>query len=322
LALLPLGFLPWLLALPLAQHSPAYTPGDPPRTALRLRTLLMLWALAMLAFFTVSRSKLPGYILPAVPPLAMLAGIGLAGAGRRAYRELSAFTCVTGLIIVAIGSANLYGATRDAARAPYGAYALWIVAGGTAWIIGGALAWRLARRTVDRVALPALLALAMGVHGGTQLLVAGHNALRGSRSAYDLAGIVRPHLDPTEPFYSVRTFDHTLPFYLRKPLTLVDYSDELALGLRMEPWRGVPNVDRFEERWRKDVRPLALMSPQTFETLAARGIPLAVIARDGRRVVAGKPQVDPAGIATPADESSAGRGENARGTEPVRPIQP
>jgi hypothetical protein len=35
---------------------------------------LVLWALVVIVFFSFSESKLPGYILPAVPPLAILAG--------------------------------------------------------------------------------------------------------------------------------------------------------------------------------------------------------------------------------------------------------
>lgn len=317
--LLPLGFLPWLLALPMAQHARAYALANPSPTALRVRLALALWALVVLAFFTASRSKLPGYILPAVPPLAMLAGIGLADAGRRAYREIAGFAGVTGLVIAVIGVATHYGAAQDTTRAPYGAYAPWIIAGGMAWTVSAMFAWRYARRRSngDRSMLPELLALAVGVHAGTQLLIAGHDALRGSRSAYDLAQTVRPHMDRSQPFYAVQIFDHTLPFYLGKPLTLVDYEDELALGLRMEPWRGVRDLDTFEQRWRRDARPLALMSPQTFDALIDRGVPLNELARDRRRVVAGKPDVHAGALATSVEEV-----EQARTPETDRSTQP
>jgi len=317
--LLPLGFLPWLLALPTAQHARSYALGDPSRTTLRVRLALVLWAMVILAFFTASRSKLPGYILPAVPPLAMLAGIGLADAGRRACREIAGFAGATGLVIAVIGIAIHYGATQDATRAPYGTYAPWIVAGGAAWTVGAVLAWRYARRrsSTDRSMLPGLFALALGVHAGTQLLIAGHDALRGSRSAYDLALAVRPHLDRSQPFYAVRIFDHTLPFYLGKPLTLVDYEDELALGLRMEPWRGIRDIDTFERRWRLDARPLALMSPQTFETLIDRGVPLTALAGDRRRVIAGKAGARADEVAPSAEHAEeAHAGETARSTPP------
>lgn len=317
--LLPLGFLPWLLALPLAQNTHAYALANPSRTVLRVRTALVLWTVVILAFFTVSRSKLPGYILPAVPPLAMLAGIGLADAGQRAYREIAGFAGATGFVIVAIGIAILYGAAQDVTRAPYGAYAPWIVAGGAAWMVGAVFAWRHAQRRSgsDRSMLPVLFALALGVHTGTQLLIAGHDTLRGSRSAYDLARAVRPHQDRSQPFYAVRIFDHTLPFYLGKPFTLVDYEDELALGLRMEPWRGIRDLDTFEQRWRRDSRPLALMSPQTFEMLIDRGVPLTALARDRRRVIAAKLDERTGALATSAEKV-----EHARTPETARSTQP
>lgn len=319
IVLLPLGLLPWLLALPMAQHASGYALANPSRTALRVRTALVLWTVVILAFFTASRSKLPGYILPAVPPLAMLAGIGLADTGRRGYREIAGFAGATGFVVAVIGIAILYDAAQNATRAPYGNYAPWIVAGGAAWMVGAVFAWRCVRRRsgADRSMLAALVALVLGVHGGTQLLIAGHDALRASRSAYDLAQTVRPYLDRTQPFYAVQIFDHTLPFYLDKPLTLVDYEDELALGLLMEPWRGIRDLDTFEQRWRQDARPLALMSPQTFEMLIDRGIPLTVLARDRRRVIAGKPAARTDGSAT-----SVERAEEAQAAEMARSTQP
>ncbi len=55
---------------------------SPPVDALRhdpKARLLASWALATLVLFSVSTNKLPGYILPALPPLAALMGIRLAG---------------------------------------------------------------------------------------------------------------------------------------------------------------------------------------------------------------------------------------------------
>jgi len=34
-------------------------------------------------------------------------------------------------------------------RAPYGAYAPWIVAGGAAWTVGAVFAWRYARQALE-----------------------------------------------------------------------------------------------------------------------------------------------------------------------------
>jgi hypothetical protein len=48
--------------------------------------------------------------------------------------------------------------------------------------------------------------------------------------------------DRNAPFYSARTYDQTLPYELGRTVTLVDYTDEIALGLRMEPQKGIPSI--------------------------------------------------------------------------------
>jgi 4-amino-4-deoxy-L-arabinose transferase-like glycosyltransferase len=65
LAVLSLPLLPWL--------RPAVARGyfrDPERGPVRL--LMLVWIVVVVAFFSLPRSKLLGYVLPAVPPLAYL----------------------------------------------------------------------------------------------------------------------------------------------------------------------------------------------------------------------------------------------------------
>ncbi len=52
-----------------------------------LRDFLVVWAVLPVVFFSISQSKLPGYILPAIPPLLMLAGLEL---GRRLKEQRTA----------------------------------------------------------------------------------------------------------------------------------------------------------------------------------------------------------------------------------------
>ena len=73
------GLLPWT---PLLILLPRKALGTDPKAR-----FLAVWAVTTLIFFSVSANKLPGYILPAVPPLAALLGVGLA-ARRRAWPAL------------------------------------------------------------------------------------------------------------------------------------------------------------------------------------------------------------------------------------------
>ena len=96
---------------------------------------------------------------------------------------------------------------------------------------------------------------------------------------------------PDVPFYSVQTYDQTLPFYFHRTVTLVDYRDEMDFGLTQEPGLAVPDLAEFEDRWRRDALAYALLAPGTHAHLAARGLPMTVLARDGRRViVSNRPQ--------------------------------
>lgn len=69
LPVLVVGLFPWS-ALPLAGLG-----GLAPRAS-RRDLFLLLWLVAPLLFFSAAGSKLPGYALPCLPPLALLAGRG------------------------------------------------------------------------------------------------------------------------------------------------------------------------------------------------------------------------------------------------------
>jgi 4-amino-4-deoxy-L-arabinose transferase-like glycosyltransferase len=66
-----LAFMPWALAVPWALARALRPPW--PDADSRLWTLLSLWALVVVGFFTLSPFKLPHYGLPAFPALAVLA---------------------------------------------------------------------------------------------------------------------------------------------------------------------------------------------------------------------------------------------------------
>jgi 4-amino-4-deoxy-L-arabinose transferase-like glycosyltransferase len=70
LGVLAAGFLPWTLMLGWVWRKAHWVKLEPERRELWL--LLSVWAWFTVGFFSLSRSKLPAYILPAFPPLAVL----------------------------------------------------------------------------------------------------------------------------------------------------------------------------------------------------------------------------------------------------------
>ncbi|MBX3635723.1 MAG: glycosyltransferase family 39 protein [Rubrivivax sp.] len=85
-ALLALAALPWLVVLPWRRSLLA--PGwwtDPALGG--QRQLLGWWVVAVVAFFSLPQSKLVGYVLPALPPLALLLADAAAAGGPRQVRR-------------------------------------------------------------------------------------------------------------------------------------------------------------------------------------------------------------------------------------------
>jgi 4-amino-4-deoxy-L-arabinose transferase-like glycosyltransferase len=90
--IIPVAFLPWIGVLIWTAIVGLKTVRARPLNA--SACFLLCWAGFCFAFFTISRSKLPGYILPAVPPIALLlsrAATSLAPLKRRSF-ALAALT--------------------------------------------------------------------------------------------------------------------------------------------------------------------------------------------------------------------------------------
>lgn len=101
----PAGLLPWTFFLiPAIQRIRRLRPRADRRDLLAL--FAWVWAGVMIIFFSFSGSKLPGYILPAVPALVIIIGIEIERVwrGERA-RSLEAATWMTALLLIAIGAA-------------------------------------------------------------------------------------------------------------------------------------------------------------------------------------------------------------------------
>ena len=87
-------------------------------------------------------------------------------------------------------------------------------------------------------------ALSLSVLAAVQLAIAGFDAFSPMRSTSAIlrAAQASAPFAADAPFYQIEMYDQTVPFYLERPTTLVDYRDELALGIDAEPGKADPNV--------------------------------------------------------------------------------
>ncbi len=285
--ILLLGILPWLLplidALLAALRQARSREFDP-------TLFLLIWSGFIFVFFSISGSKLPSYILPIFPALALLIGLRLADIGGRtlALQLLPiALLAVVGLYFVPY-TERLASAAIPAEL--YRAQIPWLYAAAGALLIGSLIAIALAWRGQTH---GAVVACAFAGLVTTQLAVTSEDALSPAHSTYHLAKKLEPFLKPDVPFYSVGSYEQTLPFYIKRTVTLVDYQDEMAFGLEQEPQRWVPKMAQFETLWNNAPYALAVMGPEKFHELEAANLPMQLIARDTERVFVRTPVRQP-----------------------------
>jgi len=271
------GMLPWLVTTLDALAHVRAQPGRQFDAAL----YLLLWAGFIFVFFSLSDSKLPSYVLPIFPALALLTGRRLATVTGRTFAWHLAPVAALALAGILAVPYTVKLASDSVPAALYENQMPWLYAAAAALLAGCVAAmvygWR---GNVTR----AVAACAFGALAAAQLAVTSEDALSPAHSTYHLVQKLKPYLKPGVPFYSVGSYEQTLPFYIKRTVTLVAYQDEMAYGLEQEPQLWVPDLEQFERLWRSHDYALAVMGPEMYEQLSRARLPMQLIARDTERV--------------------------------------
>ncbi len=281
--ILLLGMLPWTLlmfkALLRSWQAGAAKAFSPER-------FLLIWAVFIYVFFSISHSKLPSYLLPMFPALALLMGKQLAEMNPRQLFWLIAPIvplAAMGLVLAAISSRF---ADTPEQTAMYGAYAVWLIVATVVWLAGlvAALVWL---RRDNKMA--AVVGLAVSTVIAAQLMSSGYNTIAKERSAYYIAEAIRPVVTPDVPFYSVGMYEQTLPFYLKRTFILVNFQDEMYFGIGQEPQRWIPDYPSFAKVWQEQPKAFAIMPLYVYPQLQQSGVAMKVIYQDHQYMVVTKP---------------------------------
>ncbi len=275
------GIMPWLGALPQSlragwrKTSGRFQPGK----------LLVIWAVFIFFFFSISRGKLPAYILPVFPALALLLGHCLNKAPRRTFLIVAVLTALAGAIV--LGFAWRFPLRRDPAElALYQAYVPWLAGAGALMLAGGVLAVRL----TARAELAAALVLgSVGFLSGHALLI-GHEPLGRNKAGLDHLPAIAAELGPHTQIYAVGAYEYSLPFYLRRTLIMVEHAEDgMVLGLQKEPHLWLSTRDQFVREWlasrASGSKAIAILLPYIHADLAQQGLPMRIVAQDARRVI-------------------------------------
>ncbi len=286
--LLLIGMLPWFMQVPGA-IAQAWSER---RREFSAGWLLVCWFAVIFAFFSVSRSKLPGYIIPVFPALALIIG-------NRLDRLLGHTNTMTlpwklqTLGFALLGSVGFFfldaigkQARPDEIEA-YAQYTYWVMAALAALVIFSAFAaWQSKRN-----GLQSIVGFACGFFLCAIIAGTGHETLGRAVSGIDLVERVKASIPEKVSFYSIRLLDHTVPFYLGRTMIMVESPDELEFGVNQEPELWMPTLDAFIARWQGDQTAYAMMVPEQFDALKAQNFPMQEVDRDSRRVIVKHPDI-------------------------------
>lgn len=308
------GFLPWLSISVQSVRRALQTPRQANGFAPVL--LLLVWSAFIFLFFSASHSKLLSYTLPIAPTLALLIGLYLPLVTKEQFhRHLAGYAVF--LVAAAFGAIFLsrFGDTRTP-NALYVEFRNWVFAAlAVAFGLTLVALWLNRRSRTGIVGAATVFGagwLLLGTIAGT-----GHDTFGRLSSGAPLAPAVRAalaQLPPDTPFYSVGVLDHTMPFYVRHTMTMVEVTDELAFGIHAEPQKWVPTIADWVKRWDADRYALALIPVDRYNDLAAQHVPMQVVARDARRVIVEKPAT---GVASGAAAATTAAGPAAPAASPA-----
>ena len=284
--LLLIGILPWVLQIPgaIAQA------WQERRREFSSGWLLVCWFVVIFAFFSVSRSKLPGYIIPIFPALALLIGnrldrlLGNTNSMTMPWKlqtlGFALLGCIGFFFLSEIGKQ-----ARPDEMEAYAQYTYWVIAALVALIVFSLYATLQSKRN----GLQSIVSFASGFFLCAIIAGTGHETLGRAVSGIDLANRVKASIPANVNFYSVRLLDHTMPFYLGRTMIMVEDPDELRFGVNQQPELWMSTLDAFIARWKEDQTAYAIMVPEQYIALQGLNLPMQEVDRDSRRVIVKHP---------------------------------
>ena len=208
---------------------------------------LLIWVAVILVFFSIPRSKLGEYILPGLPPIAILSGRGLARIEKLAierrrwlfviFAMINAAAAITLMVVIRIAPAHgLIHALADD-----------IILVAAALLAGGVLPLFFARGKVSTIAVLLAISVIVGIGAGIE----ARERVAPLVSYRRLAEFVAPYTSRGCRLMSYRHFEQALPFYTGTRETLVSYRGELEpFGPLQDPNGSVfATVAQLKEIW-------------------------------------------------------------------------
>ncbi len=241
--------------------------------------LLVVWSIVVFLFFSASSSKLAPYILPIFPAAALLVGRTLAE--NRPARLLVVQAALLFVVCIAVVVALPFVAKNYADYGRWLALAFGLMAAAAA--CAGFFAWRKAIGA-------SIVALAVGGFAATQIGLAGHLVISDRFSVASTVAQLAELPPPGAPVFAVAVYDHTLPWTLKRTVTMVMHRDELDKEIGWDPAKFVPDLPSFARAWNAAPQAWAFVRPEKLDELrSGLGLSLQEMARGPVYAIVKKP---------------------------------
>lgn len=301
-----IGFFPWIALAPQSFRELKFARAAGSEEAAGI--FLALWAIIVFTFFSLAGSRLFTYILPALPPLALIVGRSVSrwregGLPRAARIALWTVAAAMLLVIVAGLSAPQYrverytnwpslaapsdDATVTSVESPGFAelerLKPFLYAEAAILLVGAvALVIFTCRRSVRSI----FIALAATTGLFLSVVESGFPVLNDRRSVKNLAQIIKEKSAPGDEVATYHGYFQDLPFYLKRIVTVVGWRGELEFGARAEDTSAWMIDDaELRRRWKSERRIYLIMAKENYARFTAEIAPATVVAGNAYNVV-------------------------------------
>lgn len=233
-------------------------------------------------FFSFGHSKLPPYILPIFPVLAILMGKKI---DQQQGMRLNAWLVLAfSVVLLVVGLLATQFANEKNPIDLYAGYRPWIIGSSLLLFLSSICLIRWEKNVNSAVLITSFCALI-----SFQLIGWGFQNIASSRSSKELAEAIYENQLSNVTIYSVDgTYPQSLPFYIKNKIILTGYKGEMAMGIEAEPENWLRDTDEFIKRWKNEKQAVAVIKREDFDKFKTYDIPMRVIYDGPRRIAVAK----------------------------------
>jgi len=278
-AVFAIGAMPWLFSALNGLIKPPFS-WRTEAGKFEASRLLWVYAIFVFFFFSISHSKLPGYILPMFPALALLVGENMAK--RKHFIADGIVAIVLAAIIFIFFIWKVDSIAKPDKLATLVLFRPWIMAA-VALIGAAGVSMLLLRRQKNlAISIFALCALL-----GIQMVSWGYQSISELRSSRTMAAAIQSYLDKSGKdiveIYDVHRYDQSLPYYLGRTVNLVGFTGELEFGIKQEPQKWLNEAD-FLPLWLNSDQAISVLTQTTYAQWQQQKIPMQLIYENSRSI--------------------------------------